>query len=310
MMPRVVHTSSDPVCATGTFTKRGGAGFYANLKRWRFLIMVVLMGSPVLLISSGCGNEGFRSGIMSHPPTAVFTNSLGMKFLPLPASHGSLLSVWETRVRDFAAFVDDSNHDATGNFYYHRNYRWNCDTNYWRYPGFEQTPEHPVVGVSWGDAMAFCHWLTEHERALGIIDRDQTYRLPSNREWNLASMPGSVWPIPTNSANYSPQLKVDSFYHTAPVGSFPPNAHGFHDLTGNVWEFCIDRVKDEVNYVVIRGGSWQNWHQRFVGTHARGSCGAQSRIAIYGFRVILVTQDQRTTTIKHDNQQQREHEGT
>lgn len=246
------------------------------------------------IISAGCGNEGFRSGGLNVPPVAVFTNSLDMKFLPLPAEDYALLSVYETRVRDFAVFVDATGHDATKDYFYYQNYRWNSDTNYWRYPGFEQTPDHPVVGVSWGDAMAFCHWLTEHERELGVIRRDQMYRLPSNREWNLASMPGASWPPATNSANYSPELGIDPYPYTSPVGSFPPNQHGFHDLAGNVWEFCIDREKDEINYVVIRGGSWQNWHERFVGMHARGSCGAQARISLYGFRVILVSQDRST----------------
>lgn len=304
---RVEHHLSDPVRSTGAALMHRPSTMAAvalRLKHWSALL---IGGLAVLFIVSGCGDQGLRSGVFSQTVTGVFTNSLGMKFLPLPAGQIGLLAVWETRVQDFAAFVDDSGHDASKNFYYYQQYRWNTDTNDWRHPGFEQTPEHPVVGVSWGDAMAFCHWLTERERALGLIDEDQWYRLPSSREWNLASTPGLHWPIPTNTANYSPQLEVDDYYHTAPVGSFPPNANGFHDMEGNVWEFCIDREKDEANYVVIRGGSWQNWHPRFVGQHARGSCGSHVRIALYGFRVILISQDR--STANHLNRSEK-HEGT
>jgi eukaryotic-like serine/threonine-protein kinase len=74
-------------------------------------------------------------------PGQPWTNSLGMKFVPM----GDIrISVWETRVRDYQAFCI-----AAGRRF---------DT-----PDFPQTPTHPVVKVSWFDANAFCRWLTDKE---------------------------------------------------------------------------------------------------------------------------------------------------
>ena len=49
----------------------------------------------------------------------------------------------------------------------------------WRNPGFEQTDEHPVVFVSWNDAVAFCEWLSKKE--------GKTYRLPTEAEWEFCA---------------------------------------------------------------------------------------------------------------------------
>lgn len=54
----------------------------------------------------------------------------------------------------------------------------------WRKVGFEQTDVHPVVGVSWNDATAFCEWLSRKE--------GRTYRLPTEAEWEYACRAGST----------------------------------------------------------------------------------------------------------------------
>lgn len=110
----------------------------------------------------------------------VFTNDLGMRFVPVPIKGGPgdgkslLFSVWETRVKDFSAFVDATNYDA----------KTKSDgkqmSENWQSPGFEQNGDHPVVFVNWNDARAFCKWLTDAERKSGHIKPNQHYRLPTD----------------------------------------------------------------------------------------------------------------------------------
>src|SRR5262245_53660861 len=103
-------------------------------------------------------------------------NSLGMKFVPVPGAN-VLFCIWETRVRDFEAFVK-----ATG---HHAGEGWRDPAAVQSYAaGFSQTPLHPVVNVSWNDAVAFCRWLTEKER--GKLSAGQEFRLPTDAEWSQA----------------------------------------------------------------------------------------------------------------------------
>ncbi len=97
---------------------------------------------------------------------AIFTNSLGMRFVPL-GTDGMRIAVWETRVRDFDAFARNANYEAPGNLFTLVDGKWGNSPLSWRDPGFEQTPDHPVSGVDWIAAQAFCEWLTERERAAG-----------------------------------------------------------------------------------------------------------------------------------------------
>lgn len=110
----------------------------------------------------------------------------------------------------------------------------------WTNPGFDQSGEHPVVCVSWDDAVAYAQWLS---RRTG-----QRYRLPSAREWLRAAGPdpggspcalGNVY---DRGAGQGRDVLAcsDGFPRTAPRGRFPPNALGIHDLRGNVSEWVAD----------------------------------------------------------------------
>ena len=194
-----------------------------------------------------------------------YENSLGMKFVPV-AGAGVLFSIWETRVQDYEVFVRESGHDMEK-------------------PGFDQGPTHPVVNINEADALAFCGWLTQAERKAGRLNADQSYRLPTDEEWDAAVGPGEfpwgdTWPSPNGAGNYDSSLKVDNYDATSPVGSFAANRYGIYDLGGNVWE----RVEGRANG--LRGASFVNFGRDVLVSSFRSTYG--NRFNYFGFRVVCV----------------------
>jgi formylglycine-generating enzyme len=110
-----------------------------------------------------------------------------------------------------------------------------------------QTDDHPVVYVSWNDAVAFCEWLSHKEGA--------QYRLPTEAEWEYACRAGSTtryyfgdddsqlgeyaWYADNLQSHRDGVLDIlDSWTH--PVGQKKPNAFGLYDMHGNAEEWCAD----------------------------------------------------------------------
>ena len=101
----------------------------------------------------------------------------------------------------------------------------------------------PVGGVSWNDAIQFCERLTEIEKKKGRLPSGMSYQLPTEAEWEYACRAGTTttyfWGDDPNAdrANFGKEFGSEG---VEPVGKYPPNAWGFHDMHGNVYEWCND----------------------------------------------------------------------
>jgi formylglycine-generating enzyme required for sulfatase activity len=186
----------------------------------------------------------------------------------------------------------------------------------WKTPGWKQTDEHPVVNVSWADAVAFCRWLSRKER--------RNYALPTEAEWEYACRAGTttryysgdepsslrgVANLADRAMGAAIQFENpkawtlvpwdDGFPFTSPVGKFRPNAWGLHDMHGNVWQWCWDRKRTydkadqedpqggKTGLRVLRGGSWGS-HARLCRSAYRIGDGEDLRLRHVGFRVVVV----------------------
>ena len=327
-------------------------------------ILLFLLVSPLVL--AACVSS-------SAPPVPkVFENSLGMRFVRVPAgeflmgsdetpqalardypqnelrrftelgneapvhrvriSRPFFLGQHEVTVGQFRRFVEAAGHvpesiaDGTGGYGYNPAYdpaaskRGDLfegrDPKYsWRNTGFAQDDTHPVVNVTWNDAVAMSRWLSQKE--------GRRYRLPSEAEWEYACRAGSTSryysgnaPVSlvqiantfdADAAAYWPALRAqaqpasDGHAFTAPVGSYRPNAFGLYDMLGNAWEWTADWHEDAYYAVspavdppgpadgsvrVRRGGSWHTW-ALYSRCSYRNWNSPDTRYTLVGLRLLL-----------------------
>ena len=112
----------------------------------------------------------------------------------------------------------------------------------------------PVINVSWDDAVSYTYWLSE--------ETGESYRLPSEAEWEYAARAGTTtaygWGADrgrdrANCRRCGSRWDNDE---TAPVGSFPANRWGFHDVHGNVYEWTSDCWHESYRGAPTDGSTW------------------------------------------------------
>jgi formylglycine-generating enzyme required for sulfatase activity len=139
----------------------------------------------------------------------------------------------------------------------------------WKNPGYVQRSNHPVVCVSYEDAVAYAAWLS---RKTG-----RSYRLPSSVEWEYAARAGSSTPFFWGTSSFEacsyanvgdntlkrrwPDRQEfncnDGYEVTAPVGSFKPNGWGLYDTLGNAWEWSEDCFHGTFDGAPTDGSAWR-----------------------------------------------------
>ncbi len=304
-------------------------------------------------------------------PSAAVENSLGMKFVLVPAGEflmGSdespdvlskdypqyerrrvqelgdeapvhrvritqpfYLGQFEVTVGQFRKFLEASGYipesvaDGTGGYGYNANYDptksdsgdafEGRDPKYsWHNPGFVQGDNHPVLNITWNDAVALTKWLSEKE---GV-----KYRLPTEAEWEYACRAGTRTRY-ANSNNPESLIKIanifdadakeywsrwaqfalsghDNSAFTSPVGSFAPNSWGLYDMHGNAWEWVSDWYENDYYAKspiddpqgptdgivrVRRGGSWHTW-SLYARSSYRNWISPNSRYSLVGMRLV------------------------
>jgi formylglycine-generating enzyme required for sulfatase activity len=159
---------------------------------------------------------------------------------------------------------------------------------------------HPVVYVSWFDAMAYCRWLSQVSKA------KNKYRLPTEFEWEKAARgtDGREFPWGKTFDKEKCNSSDSGIGGTSPVGIFHNGVspYGIFDAAGNVWEWTDssydfwDRIKWKIPILkkdsvrVVRGGSWYYDVEYYFRCAFRDDDRPGIRIDVLGFRVVRSAQ--------------------
>ncbi len=252
-------------------------------------------GAEMVLIPAGEFQMGSAPGTTSNsattPAHSVYVDAF-------------YIDKYEVTVGQYNQFVLATGHPRIG------------DSSYQYAP----TDQHPVVGVSWNDAIAYAKWAgkrlpteAEWEKAArgGLVGKEHPWgnTPPDGTQCNFADKSLSrMWHIDwgENSAHKSID---DGYAYTAPVGSFPPNGYGVYDMAGNVAEWCFDAydenfyansprrnpiadilIRDGENNIVamnkkhvVRGGCWY-YSLGGIWIASRNAALPTSTVINYGFR--------------------------
>ena len=187
---------------------------------------IAVVPAGMVLIPAGefqMGSKGAEAGSDEQPVHTVYLDAFYMdKYEVTNAEYAVFLNAKGKHVEGEIRWFDLNDSDARIEY---------VDDRYQAQAGYER---HPVIEVSWYGAMAYASWSGK--------------RLPTEAEWEKAARGGlssQKYPwgnsIDASKANYHLDVK-----DTMPVGSYPANGYGLYDMTGNVWEWCLDAYDSHV----------------------------------------------------------------
>jgi formylglycine-generating enzyme required for sulfatase activity len=207
------------------------------------------------------------------------------------------ISRYPITVAQYQAFIDDRGYEKE-QFWTRAGWRWRTEGNIRNPKSYDevfQTPNHPRVGVSWYEAVAFCNWLSGK--------MGHPISLPSEAQWEKAARGGDgrIYPWGNKFDSGKCNMWNTGINSTSAVGIFPTGNKkgGAADLAGNVWEWCrtkgLENYQDYENKVnddiegdearVLRGGSF--YHSPFwMRCDSRFGDVPLNRVSFIGFRVI------------------------
>jgi formylglycine-generating enzyme required for sulfatase activity len=212
----------------------------------------------------------------------------------------------------YSLFINESGYEQE-QYWTNEGWEWRDRGNVtqplqWDNPDFNK-PNQPVVGISWHEAVAYCRWLTEKLREMGVIGKNEIARLPTEAEWEKAGRDGfhteqhlqRTQPWGDDAAKMREMIPDRQAEELGSVGLLPETATELDvvDMVGKVWQWT-NSVWSDYPYDpedgrediftegprVIRGGSWRSivFHNRVT---SRNSLNPEHRSEEVGFRVAL-----------------------
>ncbi len=165
------------------------------------------------------------------------------------------------------------------------------EPRFWQERKWNQA-DHPVVGVSWYEAVAFCKWLSEFTGEKIVLPTEQQWQRAAQGDDNRIYLWGNKWDCHwcNNSVPLCRSYSTISVTHYEGKGDSPFNVV---NMSGNVWEWCLTKFEtggSELNgedIRIVRGGSWDNELVEDFYTTRRSSFSSNSWGNFAGFRIVL-----------------------
>lgn len=258
-------------------------------------------GTPLILVEGGTFFMGFTD------TTAEFGNRTDEQPPHQVTLDSFYIGKYEVTVSEFSQFVSETGYVTEAEkmdwSWVWNKLKWEKMSHVnWRHNvngrlRTERENDHPVVHVTWGDALAYCNWLAQKT---GL-----NCHLPTEAQWEFAARGGNKSKRYIYSGSNYPDdvcwYYFNSYEKTHPVGLRTPNELGICDMSGNVWEWVNDWYSSdyyerspEFNptgpidgyHKAVRGGSWYSLSGA-CRVYERDKSSVEVRRAFTGFRIAV-----------------------